>query len=318
MCAVVLLVGLAGRFRRWWLLAAPVIVAIAAIFAFASGWLGAAGTHPLQNRVYAADAARLERIEHVTGTPVRVQRLVRTDQANAFTIGFGPSTHVVIWNTLLDGRFSRGEIDATIARELGHVRSRHVLKAIGWSALIVIPTLWLLDLITRRRGGVGDPVNLPFVFLVLALLMLLAAPIQARSPRRIWRRKFTSSRAPSSRAPRSRPTSSASSSSIAATANSPPASIPRSSSCPQNRVDLIFKINEGPKTGVARVNFIGNKVFDDEPARPSRPRRAPGTNSSPPTTITIRTGSSTTANSCGSITSTTATTTSASSRRWPS
>ena len=96
MCAVVLLVGLAGRFRRWWLLAAPVIVAIAAIFAFASGWLGAAGTHPLQNRVYAADAARLERIEHVTGTPVRVQDVSsRTDQANAFTIGFGPSTHVV-------------------------------------------------------------------------------------------------------------------------------------------------------------------------------------------------------------------------------
>ena len=89
-----------------------------------------------------------------------------------------------IWNTLLDGRFSRGEIDATIAHELGHVRSRHVLKAIGWSALIVIPTLWLLDLITRRRGGVGDPVNLPFVFLVLAVLMLLAAPIQNAVSRR--------------------------------------------------------------------------------------------------------------------------------------
>ena len=58
-------------------------------------------------RVYAADAARFERIEHVTGTPVRVQDVsARTDQANAFTIGFGPSTHVVIWNTLLDGRFT--------------------------------------------------------------------------------------------------------------------------------------------------------------------------------------------------------------------
>jgi outer membrane protein insertion porin family len=36
---------------------------------------------------------------------------------------------------------------------------------------------------------------------------------------------------------------------------------------PQNRVDLIFSINEGPTTGVARINFIGNKVFDDDALR---------------------------------------------------
>ncbi|HEX3674093.1 MAG TPA: outer membrane protein assembly factor BamA, partial [Rhizomicrobium sp.] len=32
---------------------------------------------------------------------------------------------------------------------------------------------------------------------------------------------------------------------------------------PQNRVDLIFSITEGPTTGVARISFIGNKKFDD-------------------------------------------------------
>jgi outer membrane protein insertion porin family len=32
---------------------------------------------------------------------------------------------------------------------------------------------------------------------------------------------------------------------------------------PQNRVDLIFAISEGPTTGVARISFIGNKHFDD-------------------------------------------------------
>ncbi|HXL99315.1 MAG TPA: outer membrane protein assembly factor BamA [Rhizomicrobium sp.] len=36
---------------------------------------------------------------------------------------------------------------------------------------------------------------------------------------------------------------------------------------PQNRVDLIFSINEGPTTGVARIAFIGNKVFDDDTLR---------------------------------------------------
>jgi outer membrane protein insertion porin family len=32
---------------------------------------------------------------------------------------------------------------------------------------------------------------------------------------------------------------------------------------PQNRVDLIYKIREGDTTGVSRINFIGNKIFDD-------------------------------------------------------
>jgi len=30
---------------------------------------------------------------------------------------------------------------------------------------------------------------------------------------------------------------------------------------PQRRVDLIFEINEGPKSGILRINFLGNKAF---------------------------------------------------------
>jgi len=32
---------------------------------------------------------------------------------------------------------------------------------------------------------------------------------------------------------------------------------------PQNRVDLVFEIREGSATGISRINFIGNKVYDD-------------------------------------------------------
>jgi outer membrane protein insertion porin family len=32
---------------------------------------------------------------------------------------------------------------------------------------------------------------------------------------------------------------------------------------PQNRVDLVFEINEGPLTDVSRIVFIGNRAFDD-------------------------------------------------------
>jgi outer membrane protein insertion porin family len=36
---------------------------------------------------------------------------------------------------------------------------------------------------------------------------------------------------------------------------------------PQNRVDLIFSIHDGPTTSVSRIRFIGNKVFDDDTLR---------------------------------------------------
>ncbi len=36
---------------------------------------------------------------------------------------------------------------------------------------------------------------------------------------------------------------------------------------PQRRVDLVFEINEGPKTGIERVNFLGNKAFSDAALR---------------------------------------------------
>jgi len=178
--AIVALVGFANRFPRgWWLLTGPLLVAIAAAFAFASGYVERAQSHPIAEARLQVGARVLERREHVAGTPVRVQDVSSyTNQVNAFTAGVGPSTTVVLWNTLLDGRFSDAEVQTVVAHELGHVRSRHVLKAIGWSALVVLPTLWLLSLATRRRGGVRDPANLPYAFLVLAVLALLAAPVE--------------------------------------------------------------------------------------------------------------------------------------------
>ena len=32
---------------------------------------------------------------------------------------------------------------------------------------------------------------------------------------------------------------------------------------PQNRVDLVYEINEGDETGIRKINFVGNKAFDD-------------------------------------------------------
>ena len=106
-----------------------------------------------------ADVARLERTEHVSGTPVSVEDVSQwTNQANAFTEGFGPSAHVVLWNTLLDGRFSRGEEDVVIAHELGHVREPphhqgHRLDRAASSCRRSGCPRWR----SRPRGGLGKP-----------------------------------------------------------------------------------------------------------------------------------------------------------------
>ena len=43
--------------------------------------------------------------------------------------------------------------------------------------------------------------------------------------------------------------------------------VPKVIQLPQNRVDLVFEVNEGPVTGVQRINFIGNSRFSDSALR---------------------------------------------------
>ena len=86
----------------------------------------------------------------------------------------------------------------------------------------------------------------------------------------------------------------------------------------QNRVDLIFEVDEGPVTGVRDINFIGNDVYSDRTLRGAIVTTVRLVEFSRATTITIPIASNTTANSCANITTTAATRISASSRPSPS
>src|SRR5438093_101052 len=185
LAAIGLAVGLAVRFpRTWWIPGGVVVVGLVALLAFLTGWLGAAGGHQLRTEALRRDVARIEAAEHVH-PPVRVIKVSDwTDEPNAFTTGFGPSTHVVMWDTLLDGRFTRREIDVVLAHELGHVRSRHVPKEIAWYALFVLPAAFLIATVTQRRGGLRNPANLPLAILVLTVFSLIALPFQNAVTRR--------------------------------------------------------------------------------------------------------------------------------------
>lgn len=169
--------GLAGILRRWWwLAAAPVFVALALLFAFVSPYL-IPETSPVKDPVLAAEAHALERIQGVEPARLEVQHIHDFTAPNAMTTGLGPSRTVILWDTLLDDGFSREEIRLVLAHEIGHLAHHDVIKGIGWLALVLFPTLGLVALATRRRGGLARPEAVPIALLVLVVLQLASAPL---------------------------------------------------------------------------------------------------------------------------------------------
>ena len=184
--ALLIAMGLARLLRRWWwVAAAPAFAGLALLSAFLGIYL-IPSVHPLSNRTLVAEAQALARIEEVPGTKVEVQEVSRfTTAPNAESVGFGPTRRVILWDTLLHDGFSRAEVRAVIAHELGHVSREHILKGVGWLALFLVPTTALIALATRRRGGMARPEAVPVALLVLVALTLVLAPLRNVLSRRV-------------------------------------------------------------------------------------------------------------------------------------
>jgi STE24 endopeptidase len=176
--ALAIVMGLARRLpRTWWLGAAPAFVGLAALFAFVSPYL--ITTHRLDDPQLEAIAARLERQEHVGHVPIVVENIRDVSSLpNAEATGIGPSRRVVLFDTLLDGRFTTGELKVVLGHELGHLERNHIWKDVGWYALFAFPGTFLLARVARRRGGMGEPAAIPLALLALVVLQLLALPLQ--------------------------------------------------------------------------------------------------------------------------------------------
>jgi STE24 endopeptidase len=181
-------VWLAGRFgRRWWLAGAPALAAIAVLFIVAQPLV----VQPLFNRFEPlADERLAGRIEALAaGMGVDVDEVLvadasrRTTTANAYIAGLGPTRRVVLYDTLLDGRFSEGEILAVSAHELAHVERRHLWKGLAWFTLLAVPGVFALAWITNRLGGLGPrlvPLGLALTFAYVLLTQPLANAVSRR------------------------------------------------------------------------------------------------------------------------------------------
>jgi len=181
-----ILLLLAGRFgRRWWLVAGPLLAVISFALIFVLPYVLTAGDRKPHHTKLAAQIRGLARKEGVGSTPLRIETASdRTTAANAEAVGIGPSARVVLWDTLLSGRYSAGEIKVVAAHEFGHVARRHIWKGLAWSALLTIPLFFVVEVLTRRRGGMERPEVVPFALLVIAVVNLAVTPFTNAVSRR--------------------------------------------------------------------------------------------------------------------------------------
>jgi STE24 endopeptidase len=184
---IVIVMGLARLLgRRWWIVGAPAFVGIAILFAFLQPFLLTDGTRRIREPWLRDRVAQLERIEHVEGVRVRVLK-VRGDttQVNAFATGLGSTRSVYLYDTFLDGRFTRREVGVVLAHEFGHLEREHIWKGLAWYALFAIPGAYLVTRAARRRGGLTKPESIPLALFVLTALQLVAMPVQSLITRHI-------------------------------------------------------------------------------------------------------------------------------------
>jgi STE24 endopeptidase len=179
-CLALLIVMALARWLGgwWWIPGVGVFATIVALLVFVGPYLvpGLERTDdPALQRTY----ERYARAQGVDDIPLRIEEVSGdTSQANAYAFGVGPSARIVLWDTLLDGRFDQEEVNVVLAHELAHHSSNHLYEAVGWFALFSFPGTLALMLATRRRGGMGEPEAVPLALLVTTVVSLVAAPAQ--------------------------------------------------------------------------------------------------------------------------------------------
>jgi STE24 endopeptidase len=186
--AIALFMLLALRLgERWWLVGGPVFALVGSAFLLAQPFLLAPRLERLRDRELVAEIQSLAREQGVGEIDVEVRDASRRTRAlNAEFYGVGPTRRIVIWDTALE-QLSRRELLALAAHELGHVQARHVWKGVGWLVLFALPAAYVVALVTRRRGGLGEPAAVPLALLTITVLQVALLPATNAISRRYER-----------------------------------------------------------------------------------------------------------------------------------
>ncbi len=177
--ALLVVMALARRLGSWWWIPGAAVFALIASVLVLGGPYLVPGLERSDDPRLVRTYERFQRTQGVDDIPLRIEEVSGdTSQANAYAFGMGPSSKIVLWDTLLDGRFSDGEVDTVLAHELAHHSSNHIPEAVAWFGLFALPGALILMIATRGRGGMGEPAAVPLALLVAAAFQLAVAPAQ--------------------------------------------------------------------------------------------------------------------------------------------
>lgn len=106
----------------------------------------------------------------------------RTTLANAYFYGFGNTSKIVLYDTLLN-KYPENEIRAVIAHEAGHWKENHVLKSLLIGIIGLFLGLYFLNVLIHESfiieyGKKITPIILPAVYLFILLINFDTNPIQ--------------------------------------------------------------------------------------------------------------------------------------------
>ena len=174
--ALLVVMALAGVWRRlWWVAAVPVLAALALAYAFVQPYMLPGLDRP--PAAVEADVAGLAAKQGIAEPDIRVIDTHGAIEApNAFASGIGASEHIVVFDTLIDA-FDREQVRVVLAHELAHLSRHHVLKTTAWLALLAVPIALAVALATRRRGGLYEPAAVPLAVLVAVTMSVVASPL---------------------------------------------------------------------------------------------------------------------------------------------
>ena len=171
-----LAVALWRRFGgRWWIPASGGVVAIAAVFLYASPLV----IDPLFNRFDELPEGRLradvlelaDRAGVDVGEVYRVDASRRTSGANAYVAGLGHTKRVVLYDNLIED-FTPAEVRSVVAHELAHVKHDDVPRGLLFVALIAPPAMLLVQRIVERLApGARGADLVPALSLAVAVVV---------------------------------------------------------------------------------------------------------------------------------------------------
>jgi Zn-dependent protease with chaperone function len=159
---------------RWWLPASAAVVAVGAVFTYASPLV----IEPLFNRfdelpegelrsevIELADRAGVD-----VGEVYRVDASRRTTGANAYVAGLGHTKRVVLYDNLIED-FTPAEVRSVVAHELAHVRHHDVPRGLLFLALIAPAGMLAVQRIAERLApGARGADLVPALTLAVALV----------------------------------------------------------------------------------------------------------------------------------------------------